>query len=261
MNNLIQNNSTLSSLRAELVRRGNLLNMLTIVKDCHAFSTKMLAMTLLLIGLLSAVNVKAQATITIYIDATGTYNGVPNSEVSRGEVESVVTAAGTNRNAVTDVIFNNPTSILSIGNDAFVNCVALKNITLPPNLVNIGDLAFDGCVALKNIILPPNLEYIGGDGFYSCIALEEIVIPASVTNIGYAAFGECIALKNITFLSKEPPIIETNAFLIIHSTCVITIPHDADIVAWKAAFSIAGLPVGVLDNMVNAPAPCPRGDN
>ncbi len=80
-------------------------------------------------------------------------------------------------------------SIEKISDMAFSDCVALKQITLPPGLKAIGDSAFSGCAALEKIDFPFFMEEIGEYAFYECATLSELTQEgAYFKGIGAFAF-------------------------------------------------------------------------
>ena len=93
-----------------------------------------------------------------------------------------------------------PNSVLKIGNNAFRNCINLKEITISENalLTNIGSHAFGGCKLLSDINLPSTVNEIGSYAFYNCSSLLSINIPDSVTTIEEYTFTNCSKLANIS---------------------------------------------------------------
>ena len=91
-----------------------------------------------------------------------------------------------------------PSSVTSIGNDAFSACYSLKSITFGAGsrLQSIGDGAFFNC-DLTSITIPSSVKLIGSDAFHSC-QFESVMIPSSVTSIGRNAFLGCSRLTSIT---------------------------------------------------------------
>jgi len=131
-----------------------------------------------------------------------------------------------------------PSSVMSIGHEAFSYCSSLTNINIPSSVTFIGDSAFNRCDSLtsitvdnrnhvyasldgvlfdKNIrtlirypirgnqrtyIIPSSVTSISDNAFSYCVDLTSITIPSSVTIIGYSAFIYCISLTNITIPSS-----------------------------------------------------------
>ena len=122
--------------------------------------------------------------------------------------------------------------ITSVGNFAFDN--ALKNvetIVFPSTLKTIGVNAFAGCKALKAIHLPSGLETLGSGAFAQCDSLTDAVVPASVSRITVyeriyhypeseqfvinSPFTNCKNLKTLTYKTPGSIIFESaeNAYV------------------------------------------------
>ena len=102
-------------------------------------------------------------------------------------------------------------SVESIGREAFEECTALQQITLPSTLTTIGAMAFYNS-GLKSVEIPGSVHDtattdgegnestvygLGYAAFNSCIYLESVKIANGVETIPSGAFGYCIALKEI----------------------------------------------------------------
>ena len=74
----------------------------------------------------------------------------------------------------------------------------VKEVILPTTLKSIGKEAFMNATALNFIELPDGLETIGESAFVSCHNLKKIEIPASVIDIKNLAFSDCKALTTAT---------------------------------------------------------------
>ena len=101
---------------------------------------------------------------------------------------------------ITEIKFAANSTITSIGDDAFKNCVKLVIIIIPESVKNIGNSAFSGCSALTEVKFSTNstITTIGNSAFQNCISLVVIVIPQGVTAIGNSVFSGCSALTNVT---------------------------------------------------------------
>lgn len=84
------------------------------------------------------------------------------------------------------------TSLESIGESAFLNCNALKEITLPAGIKSIGKTAFRNCQALTAIAVPSSVESIGDQVFYGCSGLTSIKVEAG--NTVYDSRNNCNAI-------------------------------------------------------------------
>lgn len=89
----------------------------------------------------------------------------------------------------------------TIGRQAFMDCTALKEITLPEGLEKIEYGAFSGA-AIEAIRLPNTLKKIEGTAF-RCHHLKSITIPASVEHIEGQAFQENYELTDVYVLGKN----------------------------------------------------------
>ena len=90
-----------------------------------------------------------------------------------------------------------PSSVTSIGDEAFHNCNGLTSIEIPGSITSIGYAAFAYCSGLTSIVIPDGVTSIGTAAFEGCDGLTSIVIPNSVTSIGDYAFYECYNLKTV----------------------------------------------------------------
>jgi len=79
-----------------------------------------------------------------------------------------------------------PTTLKTIGKNAFYYCSLRQDIIIPDNVISIGDRAFY-YNKLKKITLGKSLKIIGTEAFLGCGG-DDILIPASVTKVGANAF-------------------------------------------------------------------------
>ena len=113
--------------------------------------------------------------------------------------------------------------VKSIGKEAFRNCIALTDITIPASVTKIGGWAFDGCDRLKSITIPSNVKSIGECAFRDCTGLTNITIPSSVKSIGWSAFLGCTGLTSIT-IPDTVTSIGQSAFCDCSNLTSVTIP-------------------------------------
>lgn len=114
---------------------------------------------------------------------------LPNSVIHIGD------NAFANHNKCTAI--NIPTSLQTIGKEAFAYVTCIKDLVLPESVVSIGQAAFFGCTNITSVKLSSSLNTISTQAF-SASGLTEISIPSSVHKIEMMAFHGCTNLKKVT---------------------------------------------------------------
>lgn len=105
-----------------------------------------------------------------------------------------VTDGNTNFASDDDVLFNKDKSTL-------IQCPRGKSgtiSTLPSSVTTIGNNAFEWCSQITDITIPASVASIGTNAFYHCSGLTSITIPNSVTSIGNFVFADCANLTMVT---------------------------------------------------------------
>lgn len=133
-----------------------------------------------------------------------------------------------------------PSTVTSIGDYAFNQCKNLLSITIPTSVVFIGTGAFAGCVNLNNVVIPNTLTSIGDSWFAGDTSLDNITIPTSVTSIGNSAFGGCNALLNFT-LPNGITSIGNSAFSYCINLASINIPASVTTIQDAAFYGCRSL--------------------
>lgn len=170
------------------------------------------------------------ATITGYTSAE-TNITIPNS--IHGYTVTSISDNAFNNSYIASV--NIPSSITSIGNNAFNDCRFLTSVIIPSGVINIGEGAFEGCYGLTSMTMPNSVTNIGADAFKSCFWLTSVTIPSNVTNIGDNAFYGCYGLTAIYAYPTTAPITGLDTFMQVPSTAVLHIPTGAtgyDVAPW-----------------------------
>lgn len=96
--------------------------------------------------------------------------------------------------AVYDDGVNGPLPVAEIGEEAFMNCANLYEISVPDSITVIDTRAF-AFTRIGAIDLPEGLSAIGDYAFAFCEGLTEVTIPESVTSLGEYAFSYCTSLE------------------------------------------------------------------
>ena len=101
-------------------------------------------------------------------------------------------------NQITDIVI--PSSVKSIGKNAFAFCTNLNTVTFEENssIEIFAEEVFVYCTALKNINIPISIKKISEEAFAKCSSLTKIIIPDSVIEISKGVFLKCFSLESIT---------------------------------------------------------------
>lgn len=126
-----------------------------------------------------------------------------------------------------------PSTITSIGNNAFNGCRNLVEINLPSGIKSLANGTFKDCRRLTSLTIPSTVTSIGNEVFNGCVSLTSLTIPDSVTSIGNTTFNNCTALTTVT-LSQNLETIGTNAFTGCTALTSITIPENVVSIGAKA---------------------------
>jgi len=152
-------------------------------------------------------------------------------------IPSSVTTIGNNAFSdctfLTSVTISN--SVTTVGNQAFQNCTGLTSLNIPNSVTSIGSQAFSGCNGLTSVIIPNSVQSIGNQAFSRNTGLTSVTIGNSVTNIGnYVLFG-CPNLEEIINEAITPQTIDENPFSGVDKTlCTLYVPPES-VYAYRAA--------------------------
>ncbi|GAB6390992.1 MAG: leucine-rich repeat domain-containing protein [Treponematales bacterium] len=136
-----------------------------------------------------------------------------------------------------------PSSVTSIGEEAFEDCAGLTSVTIPGSVTSIGRSAFDRCTGLTSVTIPSSVTEIGyysysdsyrfGGAFSDCTGLISATIQSSV--IGEAMFSGCSSLTSVT-IENDVTSIVYRAFEGCAGLRSVTILDSASI-AWQAFYN------------------------
>ena len=129
--------------------------------------------------------------------------------------------------------------IRSIGQDAFKDCTAYTEITLPSTLTTISESAFEGCTSLTEITIPEGVTDIYANAFKGCAALVTVNVPSTLKSLSEGVFMNCVKLKNIT-LNEGLRTIGAQTFMGCTKLSKIYIPDTVSTIG-ASAFEAAGV--------------------
>ena len=123
-----------------------------------------------------------------------------------------------NSNAIIDTTSNTllfgckkttiPSSVVTIGENAFSDCLGLTSIDIPNGVKTIRDSAFENCSNLINVSLQNSIQTIKDKAFKNCKKLQNVILPNKLTTINSEVFANCYNLTSIII----PETISDNAF-------------------------------------------------
>ncbi|MEX1114759.1 MAG: leucine-rich repeat protein [Akkermansiaceae bacterium] len=142
-----------------------------------------------------------------------------------------------------------PSSVNSIELAAFWSCTGLTSLTIPSSVTSIGDSAFSNCTGVSSLTISDGVISIGASAFGGMRGLTSLTIPNSVTNIGASAFAGCTGLTGVT-LSNSAAIIGASAFNGCAGLTSLTIPSGVTSIGSSAFNGCVGLSRLVLPNSV-----------
>ncbi len=117
--------------------------------------------------------------------------------------EGTVTAHLTYAKKIVNLVL--PSTLVTIPDNAFVDCTRLAKLTLPANVQSIGSSAFANCTALTQVSLSEHINSIGAAAFQNCSSLATLIFPTYMTLSGINwdkffaqdTFSGCTKLENI----------------------------------------------------------------
>ena len=121
---------------------------------------------------------------------------------SRGECNAIIETQ-TNSLIVGCKSTKIPSSVTSIGDNAFSYCSGLASVSIPNSVTSIGKRAFSDCSGLTSVSIPNSVTSIGFAAFFGCNGLTSVAIGNSLTSIGERAFKDCKNLTSVIFNAEK----------------------------------------------------------
>lgn len=140
-----------------------------------------------------------------------------------------------------------PSSLKSIGNEAFFQCEFLKIDNIPDSVTSIGSCAFGFCKSIESITLSNNLHIISESAFRNCSNLKSVYMPESVIRIEAGAFQFCTALEKAD-VPSHVEYIGTGAFGYCENLTSVIIPDSVTYLGNNAFYRCKRLESAVVGN-------------
>lgn len=99
-------------------------------------------------------------------------------------------------------VLNLPSTLIYIGQGAFMGCSGFSEVTLPEGINEVPDFSFAYCTGLTKVVLPSTVDRIGSYAFAGCSLLEKIN-TSNVVEFGDYSFMTTEALVKIDFSNAE----------------------------------------------------------
>jgi hypothetical protein len=115
-------------------------------------------------------------------------------------------------------------------NNTGIGKSTLKSVILPSTLSTIGTNAFSACTGLRNLSIPSAVNTINNYAFSNCSGLMSITIPASITTLGSYVFYNCTSLTSIIANSSYPVNLSSSSYVFynVNSTnCSLYVPYGS----------------------------------
>ncbi len=156
-------------------------------------------------------------------------NGFANkSNITGVNFPSTLTSIGNNAFAncsdLERLFFGNNLIFTTLGENAFADCTKLSAIDMPSNVTTINKGTFKNCIAFKNIILPNYVSTIADSAFYNCSNLTSLNLPQFVNSIGNKAFSNCSNLISLKCHAENVPTTAESAFDNLPNNMIIQVP-------------------------------------
>lgn len=190
-------------------------------------------------GILSLTVPNTVSTINLYafngiknVVYNGSATGSPWGALKvNGYVENDILYSNTNKTELVGYLGNAssvtiPSTVTTIGNEAFKNCQTITSLTVPSSVTTIGTEAFAGCTGLTTMDLSgTGITVLNASVFNQCSNITSITLPSTVTSIDSYAFQYCYELTTLN-VPNSVTTIGASAFAYCRKLTTLTIPSS-----------------------------------
>ncbi len=137
---------------------------------------------------------------------------------------------------VTEIVFEDNSTFVELGESTFYKCPILEKVVLPNGLEKIGQYSFKDCKKLKSVNIPNGVTKVGTGIFKNCVELESIEIPNTLSIIGGEMFMDCSKLTYVVFKEgSQIRYIEQRMFYGCTALTSINLPDKVESI-WEDSF-------------------------
>lgn len=149
-------------------------------------------------------------TVTI-LSYTGSDTTVTVPAKIGGKRVSRISKGAFSSSKVTNLIFDDEISQITLDEECFKGVTTLIYVQLPSALKEIPKSAFEDCTSLEHIVIPDGVTTIGESAFEDCTALtytgndsnnKQVTLPSSLTSLGIEAFKNCSKISYLNVNSN-----------------------------------------------------------
>lgn len=133
-----------------------------------------------------------------------------------------------------------PSGVSKIENSTFKNCTSLRDVTISNGITDIENEAFTSCTSLQTISIPNSVNHIGARAFSFCENLERVKLPDGIDHINSSQFYGCRSLRYIT-IPETVKIIGPGAFSGCTMLTTVKIPSSVKTISEQAFYGCTSL--------------------
>lgn len=132
-----------------------------------------------------------------------------------------------------------PEGVTAIGTWAFHADSLVSTVSLPTSLRTIGDNAFLNLSALRTIVIPEGVISIGDKAFCDNLQLETVFLPNTLKSIDYGGFMNCSNLREVHIKATTPPTLGDDVFSPRYDDAILYVPKGNIINNYKKYYTNA----------------------